>query len=598
MRPYSATGHFAAFLITFVLFQYHVEAALAQPRSTDQLISDYEKTRRGHRVIRTYALNRLRKAKSLIISSLSAPERLRAEQIEIRVIISSNARLAAMYKTDGGVPRIVISTGLVRYISTSIDLMRHFPQQVALDYFWYLEEYANLTSDISGENPVSGIERVSVDSLVRDHLSFAKLFQTKKEFTNSRPGGIEACRAILTIDFALAFVLAHEMAHHMLGHDESSWSTFGESRERESEADEWAMDVLTRAGIPITGGGLVFVSWAAINRLQLHPSSPTHPSILSRYQRLLDQLDGAFDQVIRNAHEDWLPPEPILQEYSQGWKQGVGSLKQSLEGYDEELIETRGSLEKYRTSVIEAPYGSKTSVISPDWRVVSRHITARIDRNINFNYFRYDNGFWHLVSGAASDPYNIFTWNNNFPHLVRDIRTLIQQGYQLDSVDCDYETCLAGMRYSGVQHELEFLSATAIDELLKDVERSQLAASNIFYGLDRWNVILSSDPNLIRQRKIVTATSLDVLAKKINSIDGKYVINEIECSKTSCVALLSEDQSSYVIRTFEIGNIYDLRKHGIGYVNPELVEHGPNLEYVVNPIYYNGKWHFIGGFSQ
>jgi IrrE N-terminal-like domain len=116
---------------------------------------------------------------------------------------------------------------------------------------------------------------------------------------------------------AFSFVLAHEVAHHILGHEDSEADSPADQRQRETDADAWAIDLLVRKGVsPVAGIIPMLFSY----ELGLTPLQETgdHPAdarrLLAMYEGLSERLP-TFKASIQASGQDY---ETVRAQVAQG----------------------------------------------------------------------------------------------------------------------------------------------------------------------------------------------------------------------------------------------------------------------------------------
>jgi hypothetical protein len=132
-------------------------------------------------------------------------------------------------------------------------------------------------------------------------------------------------------DLMVAFVIAHELGHIALGHnlqglDPTDPASLGKLRAAETEADQFAIQLLAtkeayERGLGPSGVATLFVSWTIINGIYEEDHSD-HPLDLNRCDRLVhfvDEKAGTFG----------MPPETLreFQEEILGLQAGIQAMR-------------------------------------------------------------------------------------------------------------------------------------------------------------------------------------------------------------------------------------------------------------------------------
>jgi hypothetical protein len=216
----------------------------------------------------------------------------------IRFEVSAENRVMQAYAwRDGSVRRVTITEALGRAIKLNVDaflieklyhrdnFLGKYMAYVCSVYQENFPRYAQGLPPRRIESPYE-IAHVDIDEFYAD----AKINTTRAQIE----GG------------AFAFILAHEVAHHLLGHVDHASQSKVEQRDRESKADDWAIDLLVRKGVnPVTGiVPLLFFYYTTQHPIEAE-AERDHPAdvrrILDMYQHLQNRLSQFRQQIIASG---------------------------------------------------------------------------------------------------------------------------------------------------------------------------------------------------------------------------------------------------------------------------------------------------------
>lgn len=233
---------------------------------------------------------------------MSPDERTILQEIELRIPMDYDLTRVIAYRQGGRV--IEISFG---FFGTMVDASNNYalaeyysPRDPDIynkyeAYYKYLNDAIDQNEQSIGENhpklqrfaefagiPAETQTQIMSQSDVRD-------FQVKLLFS------------------AIAYVLAHEIGHHVLGHvDAPPAATAAESRERESQADQYAFALTMRAGFTAFGVLPALAFFEAAEGKAADPDA-SHPlaycRIFGAWMYTLDQLaaDKKFAPLFEKA---------------------------------------------------------------------------------------------------------------------------------------------------------------------------------------------------------------------------------------------------------------------------------------------------------
>jgi len=224
---------------------------------------------------------------------MSPEERAILHEIELRIPMDYDLTRVIAYRQDGRV--IEISFG---FFGTMIDASNN----------WTLAEYY-ATQDPDIFNKYEAYYKYLNDAIDQNEQSIGENHPKLQRFAEFAGIPAETQAQIMSqsdvrdvqvkLEFAtIAYVLAHEIGHHVLGHvDAPPAATAAESRERESQADQYAFSLTMRAGFTAFGALPALAFFEAAEGKAADPDA-SHPlaycRIFGAWMYTLDQL--AADQ--------------------------------------------------------------------------------------------------------------------------------------------------------------------------------------------------------------------------------------------------------------------------------------------------------------
>jgi hypothetical protein len=224
---------------------------------------------------------------------MSPDERAILQEIELRIPMDYDLTRVIAYRQGGRV--IEISFG---FFGTMVDasnnwvLAQYYATQDP-DIFNKYEAYYKYLNDAIDQNEQSIGE--SHPKLLR----FPEFAGIPPETQAQIMSQGEVRDVLVKLEFAtIAYVLAHEIGHHVLGHvDAPPAATAAESRERETQADQYAFSLTMRAGFTAFGALPALAFFEAAEGKAVDPDA-SHPlaycRIFGAWMYTLDQL--AADQ--------------------------------------------------------------------------------------------------------------------------------------------------------------------------------------------------------------------------------------------------------------------------------------------------------------
>jgi hypothetical protein len=230
---------------------------------------------------------------SVFSDVMSPDERTILQEIELRIPMDYDLTRVIAYREGGRVIEISFGFfGTMIEASDNLTLAEYYATQDP-DILNKYEAYYKYLNDAIDQNEQSIGES---HPKLQHFPEFAGIPAETQEqiMSESEVRDVQVRLELATI----AYVLAHEIGHHVLGHvDAPPAATAAESRERESQADQYAFSLTTRAGFTAFGALPALAFFEAAEGKAADPDA-SHPlagcRILGAWMYALDQL--AADQ--------------------------------------------------------------------------------------------------------------------------------------------------------------------------------------------------------------------------------------------------------------------------------------------------------------
>lgn len=231
---------------------------------------------------------------SVLAKGADEEARINIERVRVEVLNSSPLTHVLAYKDNAGHLRMIINTGThIRLLELAQAMMlnaRIVKDDDYLDGYTRYLAYADIF-DADRFLPAG------------DFLTLYRGTTTFKEISALTEADQELAKRIYVN--LLGFIIAHELAHHVLGHTSQPTSTPLDSRQRESAADKWALNITEKSGFSPLSGILVLLLYNEnYGRTDKVASSSTHPAPLTRATEISGHFEAMIAKAGTEAHGD------------------------------------------------------------------------------------------------------------------------------------------------------------------------------------------------------------------------------------------------------------------------------------------------------
>jgi hypothetical protein len=233
------------------------------------------------------------------------------KRIEFNVSDDSHHMIAYASKKNG-VRRVTLSEGMGRTIELSADALMiewHYNKPK------FTAEYMNMVFKRAVRNEQKAAQGLAPERIPSPY-DFAGWSKSDLEAFISDPQmHLEEMRLF---EGAFSFVLAHEVAHHVLGHEDTPAKNDAEQRERETQADAWAIDLMVRKRIsPVTGIIPMLLSYTmGLNPINREVESD-HPADARRLLEMYEGLNKRLPEFKESIEESGQSYETVKKEVAQ-----------------------------------------------------------------------------------------------------------------------------------------------------------------------------------------------------------------------------------------------------------------------------------------
>lgn len=216
-----------------------------------------------------------------LFGDLPASESKVYRQIHFEVTPDTQHIQAYAWIDKGGDRRVTVTEAMGRAIKLNVDA---FLIEKLTNRKGFLGQYMDYVSSryvANDQRYARGLASARIESPYEmAHISIEKMF-SDEDINNARvqiEGG------------AFAFLLAHEVAHHALEHTDHPTTSKSIQRQRESAADEWAINLLVRKAVnPVDGIVPLLLDYYSTQHAISTESERDHPADA---KRLLAMYEG------------------------------------------------------------------------------------------------------------------------------------------------------------------------------------------------------------------------------------------------------------------------------------------------------------------